>query len=87
MNDRMILLIALAIGLVLFLDELWMVAPEIGVGSPGWLIGDWTWAHVEPFGFDYHHWMGGIVLALVCIVLLRNPSYVQTIKKTWRRMT
>lgn len=53
MNKRVIALILIVVGLVLFIDEIWMFVPWLG--SPGWLIGDWSWMHVEPF----HHWMLG----------------------------
>ena len=56
MNRRLIGLVLFVIGLVLLLDEIWMFG--IPLGSPGWLIGDWSWLHVEPF----HHWMLGVVL-------------------------
>jgi hypothetical protein len=49
-------IITFSVGLVLFLDELWMFIP--GLTHPGWYIGDWTAYHIEPF----HHWMLGIVL-------------------------
>lgn len=65
MNRRMAAIVAVIVGLVLFLDEIWMFIP--GLGWPGWLIGDWTWMHVEPF----HHWMLGVVLVISGGVMLR----------------
>ena len=54
----------IVIGLILFLDEIWMFFP--GVGSPGWLIGDWSQMHVNP----YHHWIWGIGMVIVGIMWL-----------------
>jgi len=67
MKRRIIGIIIFIIGLVLFMDEIWMVLPWLNIGAPGWLIGDWTWAHVEPF----HHWMWGALLMLGGGVLAR----------------
>lgn len=64
MNRRVIALILVIVGLVLFLDEIWMFIP---FGSPGWLIGDWSWLHVEPL----HHWMLGVGMVFVGGLMLR----------------
>ena len=61
----MIALLIMMTGLVLFLDEIWMFVPWLG--WPGWLIGDWSWMHVEPF----HHWMLGAAMVLAGGLMLR----------------
>ena len=48
---------------ILIVDEAWMLIP--GFGYPGWLIGDWSWMHIDPF----HHWMLGAFGLLVLWVL------------------
>lgn len=49
-------------GLILFLDEVWMFNPAIG--HAGWILGDWSWLHLEPF----HHWMLGVIFMIVAII-------------------
>lgn len=72
-RDLLLLQIILTIiAAVLFLDEIWMVLPELGIGSPGWILGDWSWLHIEPF----HHWMWAPVLIVFAWIIL--PIY-----KTW----
>ena len=40
MRNLAIGFLVFVIGVILFMDEIWMVAPELGIGTPGWLIGD-----------------------------------------------
>ena len=65
MKKKIIGLILIIIGLVLFFDEIWMVG--VPIGSSGWLIGDWSFIHVEPF----HHYMLGIGMVIVGGVMLK----------------
>jgi uncharacterized membrane protein YfcA len=68
MNRKLIGAVIIIIGLVLFLDEIWMLFPFIG--WPGWLIGDWIWLHMPPF----HHWMFGVVLIIVGLYLIKSST-------------
>ena len=71
MDDRYDLLplqiIVTIIALVLFVDEIGMVFPELATTFPaGWLLGDLSAFHIEPF----HHWMlGPILLVFVWFIL------------------
>ena len=51
---RVIGIVMMLIGAVLFVDEIWMF---MDIGYNGWLLGDWSVLHVDPF----HHWMWGIL--------------------------
>ena len=65
MNLRTVLKAVLILGgLILILDEIWMFG--VPIGSPGWLIGDWSWMHVDPF----HHWMLGVVMVALGVFRL-----------------
>ena len=66
MNRKLIGSLSTIIGLVLFLDEIWMFIPSIG--WPGWLIGDWSWLHVPPF----HHWMLGVAMVIIGMYLIKS---------------
>lgn len=65
MNDRRLCIqLALTIfAVMLIADEAWMLIP--GFGYPGWILGDLSAFHFEPF----HHWMLGIA-GLVFIWIL-----------------
>ena len=63
MNKQLLSLFLICAGLILFIDEIWMFIPWIG--HSGWLIGDWSFLHVEPF----HHWMLGLVMIVAgCVI-------------------
>lgn len=64
-NDKTLCLQLLLtiVAVVLIVDEAWMLIP--GFGYPGWLIGDWSWMHVEPF----HHWMLGVAMLVFIWVI------------------
>jgi len=64
-SKRVIGVLLIIVGLVLFLDEIWMFG--IPLGGPGWLIGNWSFLHVEPF----HHWMLGVALIFTGGVLAK----------------
>lgn len=57
-------LLFVLLGAVLIIDEIWIFLP--GLGSPGWILGDWSAWHVEPF----HHWMFGAALMIMGLVAL-----------------
>ncbi len=52
------------IGLVFLADELWMFGLPIGHILP-----DLSEFHIAPFGFQYHHWMTGLILLSIAAVL------------------
>lgn len=62
MRRRIIGIILFIIGLILFIDELWMFGIPFGPILP-----DMSMLHVEPF----HHWMWGILLMIGGGVLSR----------------
>jgi len=56
MKRRIIGIIIFIIGLVLFIDELWMFGVPFGPILP-----DMSVLHIEPF----HHWMLGVLLMVI----------------------
>ena len=66
MKGKLIGLLSIVIGTILFLDELWFFVP--GIVPHGWLIGDWSAFHVYPF----HRWMVGVVMMVVGLWLLKR---------------
>lgn len=68
MTKRKALAIVLVlIGIVFLVDELWMFGLPIGHILP-----DLSEFHIAPFGFQYHHWMTGIILLILALVLLHS---------------
>jgi hypothetical protein len=67
-----IVILMIIVGSALFLDEIGMLGvqelPYIEGELPdhGWLIGNWSALHIEPF----HHWMWGVMLMFSGIVIL-----------------
>jgi hypothetical protein len=55
------------VGLVFLVDELWMFGLPIGHVLP-----DLSEFHIAPFGFQYHHWMTGVILIALSLVILRH---------------
>lgn len=54
-------------GLVFLVDELWMFGLPVGHILP-----DLSEFHIAPFGFQYHHWMTGIILLVLALILLHS---------------
>jgi hypothetical protein len=57
------------IGLVFLVDELWMFGFPIGHILP-----DLSEFHIAPFGFQYHHWMTGIILVVLSMAIWRHDT-------------
>lgn len=66
MNRRTLGLLILVVGLILFVDELWMFGLPIG----GFL-GDWSAHHVSFLHVEFHHWMWGVALMVIGGAMLR----------------
>ncbi|PNX52306.1 MAG: hypothetical protein BV458_10260 [Thermoplasmata archaeon M9B2D] len=62
-------IILILIGVVFLVDELWMFGLPIGHILP-----DLSEFHIAPFGFQYHHWMTGIILLIVSLALLYSDT-------------
>jgi hypothetical protein len=77
-HDNLLLKIILSgVAFLFFLDEIWMVFPELGIGYPNWILPDLSAFHISIFGFDFHHWMlTPVILVFVWIIL--------PLIKTWR---
>jgi hypothetical protein len=60
MRAKLLGVLIIIFGLLLILDELALIFPYLPVPPSGWLLGDLSAFHVEP----YHHWMLGIPLIL-----------------------
>jgi len=60
-------IVLVLIGIVFLVDELWMFGLPIGHILP-----DLSEFHIAPFGFQYHHWMTGIILLILALVLLHS---------------
>jgi hypothetical protein len=56
-------------GIVFLTDELWMFGLPIGHILP-----DLSEFHIAPFGFQYHHWMTGIILIFFAGILFRSDD-------------
>jgi hypothetical protein len=56
-------------GIVFLTDELWMFGLPIGHILP-----DLSEFHIAPFGFQYHHWMTGIILIFFAGILFRSDN-------------
>jgi hypothetical protein len=70
---RMVLAIVLIIiGVVFLVDELWMFGLPIGHILP-----DLSEFHIVPLGFQYHHWMTGIILLILAMALLYSGAKKQ----------
>ena len=54
-------------GIVFLVDELWMFGLPIGHVLP-----DLSEYHIAPFGFQYHHWMTGLILITLSTFTLRR---------------
>jgi hypothetical protein len=70
---RVLAIILLLSGLVFLVDELWMFGLPIGHVLP-----DLSEFHIALFGFQYHHWMTGLVLITIAVLLLRRDSTKQS---------
>jgi hypothetical protein len=60
-------LILLITGIAFLIDELWMFGLPIGHILP-----DLSEFHIALFGFQYHHWMTGIILIFFAGALFRS---------------
>jgi len=60
-------IIFILIGIVFLVDELWMFGLPLGHILP-----DLSEFHIAPFGFQYHHWMTGIILLILALALLHS---------------
>lgn len=66
---KVLAIILILIGVIFLVDELWMFGLPIGHILP-----DLSEFHIAPFGFQYHHWMTGIILLFVALVLLYSDT-------------
>ena len=67
MKVKLLGVFIIIIGLLLILDELALVFPFWPFPPSGWLLGDLSAWHIEP----YHHWMLGAPLILGGFYLCR----------------
>ena len=59
-------------GIVFLIDELWMFGLPIGHVLP-----DLSQFHIAPFGFQYHHWMTGLILITLSTSILRRERGIK----------
>ena len=64
-KHRALAILFILVGLVFLVDELWMFGLPIGHVLP-----DLSEFRIAPFGFQYHHWMTGIILLVIAIAIL-----------------
>lgn len=62
-------ILLILIGIVCLIDELWMFGLPIGHILP-----DLSEFHITPFGFQYHHWMTGIILIFLAVAVQRHGA-------------
>lgn len=66
MRRRLLGLLFMIFGLLLILDELALIWSAWPFPPSGWLLGDLSAWHIEP----YHHWMlGGLLLLGGCLLV------------------
>lgn len=68
MRAKLLGLLIMIFGLLLILDELALIWPHWPFPPSGWLLGDLSAYHIEP----YHHWMLGLPLLIGGVFLCRR---------------
>ena len=61
--------VLILVGIVFLVDELWMFGLPIGHILP-----DLSEFHIALFGFQYHHWMTGIILLVLALALIHSDA-------------
>ena len=66
-KKKIFAILLLLTGIVFLVDELWMFGLPIGH-----LLPDLSAYHIAPFGFQYHHWMTGLILITLSASVLHR---------------
>lgn len=69
-------ILLLLAGIVFLIDELWMFGLPIGHILP-----NLSEFHIAPFGFQYHHWMTGIVLLILSSYVIHHENQTWNLDK------
>nr|KXH71745.1 MAG: hypothetical protein AM325_02605 [Candidatus Thorarchaeota archaeon SMTZ1-45] len=68
-KKKMFAILLTLVGIVFLTDELWMFGFPIGHILP-----DLSEYHIALFGFQYHHWMTGVILIILAIMIWRHDD-------------
>lgn len=74
-KHQVFVIILMLIGLVFLVDELWMFGLPIGHILP-----DLSEFRVASFGFQYHHWITGVILIVLALVILQDDNKKRNFK-------
>ena len=74
-KTRFFVVLFLLTGIVFLIDELWMFGLPLGH-----LLPDLSQFHIAPFGFQYHHWMTGLILITMSGLLFRRDRILRNRK-------